>query len=245
MKRELTRLNLRRQREATARSENFTMALIGYTNAGKSTLMNTLTDTDLLVEDKLFSTLDTKTHIWKLRNGHKVLLSDTVGFIRNLPHHLVSSFQATLQEVMQADLLLHMVDASHPQAMSQVESVNQVLAELKCRDKPVLLLFNKIDQVDPVEKTIISKQFPEALFISALKSSGLEELEARVTELVESSYEELSLAIPAGQGRLLAYINDKGQILEKVYQDTSVRLKVRLGPRDATYVKRQLAGFRK
>lgn len=241
LKRELANLDLRRQREASARKEDFTIALVGYTNAGKSTLMNTLTNTAILVADKLFSTLDTKIHIWELRNRHKVLLSDTVGFIRNLPHHLVSSFHATLQEVIQADLLLHVVDASHEQAVAQAESVNQVLAELKCPEKSILLLLNKIDQLDPIEKAIISKQFPEALSISAIKKQGLDELETRVTELIESSYEELCLTVPAGQGKLLAYINDRGRILEKVYQDTTVRLKVRLGPRDATYVRNQLA----
>lgn len=240
LKRELDNLDQQRQRVAAARSEDFTVALIGYTNAGKSTLMNALTDTTILVEDKLFSTLDTKTHIWQLRNGHKVLLSDTVGFIRNLPHHLVSSFHATLQEVIQADLLLHVVDASHEEVTMQVESVNRVLAELQCPDKPILLLFNKTDQLDPINRTIIAKQFPEALFISAVKKQGLDELEGQVTELMESSYEELWLNVPAGRGKLLAYINDRGRILEKTYRDTTVRLKVRLGPRDAAYVRNQL-----
>ncbi|MCK5579438.1 MAG: GTPase HflX [Planctomycetes bacterium] len=239
LKRELAEVTARRQREVAARSNNFTVALVGYTNAGKSTLMNTLTDTKVYVDDKLFSTLDTKTHVWKLKNGQKVLLSDTVGFIKNLPHHLVSSFHATLEEVTQADLLIHVVDAGLPVSLAgrptvktHVEAVKIVLKELGCDEKQIILALNKVDETDPLELTILRKHYPDAIQISARNKKGLDELEKKVTGYLAGRQLELDLQVSAGNGKLLAYLADRGQILKKVYEDGLVRIKVRLGPRD-------------
>ena len=146
LKDRLVEVQARKEREVAAAREEHTVSLVGYTNAGKSTLMNALTGAGVYVEDKLFSTLDTRTRQWHLKDWGRVLLSDTVGFIRDLPHHLVASFKATLEEARQARLLLHVVDASSPQAEEQIKAVNEVLKELGCDDKPTLLVLNKIDQ---------------------------------------------------------------------------------------------------
>src|SRR5205807_586176 len=150
LKQRLTHVQSRKEREVSSRYEEHTVSLVGYTNAGKSTLMNKLTGAGVYVEDKLFSTLDTRTRQWRLSDWGKVLLSDTVGFIRDLPHHLVASFKATLEETRQARLLLHVVDAADPTAEEQVSAVNKVLKEIGVDSKPTLLVLNQIDRVsDP------------------------------------------------------------------------------------------------
>ncbi len=147
LKAKLAKIQARKEREVAGRVDVPTLSLVGYTNAGKSTLMNALTDAGVLVEDKLFATLDTRTRKWRFRGGGQALLSDTVGFIRNLPHALVASFKATLEEARQADLLLHVVDASNPEAENQMRAVGEVLTELGLEDHPTLLVFNKADRV--------------------------------------------------------------------------------------------------
>ncbi|NLH41329.1 MAG: GTPase HflX, partial [Planctomycetes bacterium] len=143
LKRELEGLDRRKLREIKGREDFFQVCIVGYTNAGKSTLLNALTDAGTFVEDRLFATLDTKTRKWVPARGVEVLLSDTVGFVRDLPHQLVASFKATLEEAVFADVLLHVIDVSNPEVLSQIESVNGVLAEIGCSEKPVVLAFNK------------------------------------------------------------------------------------------------------
>ena len=147
LKAKLGKIQARKEREVASRSDVPTVSLVGYTNAGKSTLMNALTEAGVLVEDKLFATLDTRTRRWKFGGGGNALLSDTVGFIRDLPHALVASFKATLEEARQADLLLHVVDASSPEAERQIQAVKTVLAELGLENHPTLLVLNKADKV--------------------------------------------------------------------------------------------------
>src|SRR5205823_10354949 len=151
-----------------------TVSLVGYTNAGKSTLMNALTGAGVLAEDKLFSTLDTRTRQWRLADWGRVLLSDTVGFIRELPHHLIASFRATLEETRQARLLLHVVDASNPLAEEQIKAVNGVLKELGCADKPTLLVLNQIDRVtDRSYLDVLQKNHRRSVAVSAATGQGL------------------------------------------------------------------------
>ncbi len=147
LKAKLAKIQAQKEREVASRDDVPTLSLVGYTNAGKSTLMNALTEAGVLVEDKLFATLDTRTRRWRFRGGGQALLSDTVGFIRDLPHALVASFKATLEEARQADLLLHVVDASSPEAENQIRAVKSVLAELGLEDHPTLLVLNKSDKV--------------------------------------------------------------------------------------------------
>ena len=158
LKAKLAKVQARKEREVAGRGDVPTVSLVGYTNAGKSTLMNALTDAGVLVEDKLFATLDTRTRRWRFRGGGHVLLSDTVGFIRDLPHALVASFKATLEEARQADLLLHVVDASSPEAEKQIRAVKAVLEELGLADHPTILVLNKADRV------------PDRSFLDVLKA---------------------------------------------------------------------------
>lgn len=232
LKEEINQIQKRREQEVSARAEDFTVALVGYTNAGKSTLMNTLTGLKQLTEDKLFSTLDTKTHLWELQSKQKVLLSDTVGFIKNLPHHLVSSFHATLEEVYQADLLLHVVDASSREAEEQIQAVNEVLNEIGCAGKKTIIAFNKIDRSDGIELEILKNKFPDACFISALKGLGLDILEERIEEIIGAYQTEVSVRVPVENGRLMAYLHERGVILKKTLKDSYFSIKVRMGYRD-------------
>jgi GTP-binding protein HflX len=233
LRREMRDLEERKRREVAARTrENTTVSLVGYTNAGKSSLMNALTRADVLVEDRLFSTLDTRTRIWTLEGGVRVLLSDTVGFIRNLPHNLVGSFHATLEEVAQADLLLHVIDASHPQAEEQVRAVEGVLRELDCAGKPVLLLLNKIDRFrDAVELEILRKRHPGAVCISARTGAGIDDLRARVSEFLTRQLVDVVVEIPLTEGRLLAELATWSVTVERIYLDDRVRMRLRAAPR--------------
>ncbi|NUQ47128.1 MAG: GTPase HflX, partial [Phycisphaerae bacterium] len=178
LKERLAEIDQRKVREVGARQDHFTVSLVGYTNAGKSTLMNALTGAATLVRDQLFATLDTLTRRWDLGNGRFVLLSDTVGFIRNLPHHLVASFRATLEEAIHADLLLHVVDASSPDAEQQVAAVHDVLRSLGVADdRRQLLVLNKTDAIeDEAAFTVLRAAHPAALPISARSGAGLPEL---------------------------------------------------------------------
>jgi GTP-binding protein HflX len=231
MKRELIEIEERKSREVKARAENFTVALVGYTNAGKSTVMRRVTGADVLVEDKLFSTLDTKTHAWMLRDGMKVLISDTVGFIRSLPDNLVASFHATLEEVIYADLLLHIVDASHPCASGHIEAVDKVLDHLGCHDKDRLLVFNKMDKIeDRIEYEMLRAKHPGALEISAATGNGMEELDETVSVRLGGRQVEVDLEVSAGDGKLLAFLSQNGRILERTLSDETWRIRARMAP---------------
>jgi GTP-binding protein HflX len=233
LQRDLKVIEERKRREVSERAlENTTLSLVGYTNAGKSTLMNALTKAGVLVEDKLFSTLDTRTRIWTLESGIKALLSDTVGFIRNLPHDLVASFHATLEEVSQADLLLHVVDAAHPQAEEHIRSVEGVLKELKCADKPALLLFNKVDRFrDPVEREILVRRFPESIAISARTGEGLDEVRQRVAKFLTSRLIDVEVEIPLTEGKFLAELATWSVPVKCAYTDSHARMTLRVPPR--------------
>ncbi len=180
---ELDGIDRRKMREIKGRKEFFQICIVGYTNAGKSTLLNALTDAGVLAEDRLFATLDTRTRKWMPARGVEILLSDTVGFVRNLPHQLVESFKATLEEAVNADLLLHVVDVANPEVMNQIETVNQVLTEIGCGDKPVLEVFNKVDAVkDICPLETLQTLRPEAVAVSAKTGLGLEELRRKVIQ---------------------------------------------------------------
>ncbi len=231
LKRELDEINKRRQIEVGRRHELFQVSIVGYTNAGKSTLMNALTAEGVLAEDKLFATLDTRTCVWKLPD-HKVLLSDTVGFIRDLPHRLVASFHATLEEVLQADLLLHVVDASHPSAAEMIQAVNGVLHEIGADSRRVLMVFNKIDAVR--DKPMLNQlllQHAERVSVSARTGEGLAELTQRVQEIVEERETKVEWTFSAGNGKLLAYLKQHGKILDIAYEESQVHVKALIEPR--------------
>jgi GTP-binding protein HflX len=238
LQRNLRDLERQKRVELRGRAGMFTIALVGYTNVGKSTLMNALTHAGAWTEDRLFATLDATTRQWSV-GSQVVLLTDTVGFIRDLPHHLVASFHATLEEVRQAHLLLHVVDASHPERDAQIAAVQQVLGELGCAAKPALLVLNKVDRL-PSETDLeaLSRRYEGAVFISAVTGWGLEELKAHISRIVEAQQTEVSLRLPIGEGRWLAFVEERGRVLEREYDSETVRLRVLLKPADVGRVAR-------
>jgi GTP-binding protein HflX len=224
---QLREIRRRRSREVQARSEEFTVSLVGYTNAGKSTLMNALTDAGTFVEDKLFATLDTMTRRWELEGGRYVLLSDTVGFVRDLPHHLVASFRATLEEATHADLLLHVVDASVGSAAHQYEVVCGVLQELGVQDNPTVVVLNKMDAIeDQAALDVLRHRIPDALEVSARTGFGVDQLVETVMERMSLRQIRVELTADLGNGKLLAFLNGHGQVLERHYDEDRVRMRL-------------------
>jgi GTP-binding protein HflX len=222
----LAEVQARKQREVRSRREEHTVSLVGYTNAGKSTLMNALTGAGVYVEDKLFSTLDTRTRQWHLKDWGRVLLSDTVGFIRELPHHLVASFKATLEETRQARLLLHVADASNEAAGEQIKAVQQVLKEIDCADRPTLLVLNKTDQMrDRSYLDVLRKQHPRAVAVSAVTGQGLDDLRKAVIEVLSSDFADAEIETDVSNGRVLAYLGAHAEIYRQEYTDNRVKIR--------------------
>jgi GTP-binding protein HflX len=220
LREELRGIERRKERLVASRHDRLTVSLVGYTNAGKSTLMNTLTGAGVLAADKLFATLDTRTRRWQLDNWGPVLLSDTVGFIRDLPHGLVASFKATLEEARQADLLLHVADASNPEVLEQISAVYKVLQELQIDEKDTLLVLNKCDRVaGRSDLSRIFARYPHAIPISAATGDGLRNLQHAVSEALSRSFADLDIEASAANGRLLAFLSAHGEVLEKTYID--------------------------
>ena len=229
LKARLVEVQARKEREVRSRNEEHTVSLVGYTNAGKSTLMNRLTDAGVYVEDKLFSTLDTRTRQWHLKDWGRVLLSDTVGFIRDLPHHLIASFKATLEEARQARLLLHVVDASNETAEDQVRAVNGVLDELGCGDKPSLLVLNKADLVkDESLVHVLMRRHPKAIAVSAATGQGIDELREAVIEALSADFADAEIRTSAGNGKVLSYLAAHADIYRQTYDDEQVILRCHL-----------------
>jgi GTP-binding protein HflX len=228
LRRKLESVEKRRERTVSNRKEQTTVSLVGYTNAGKSTLMRRLTGADVLIADKLFATLDTRTRRWTLPNWGEVLLSDTVGFVRNLPHHLVASFRSTLEEARQADLLLHVVDASHPQAESQIATVYKVLEEIGIDCTNVLLVLNKADKADRSLIDVLRVRYRNTVTISAVAGQGIEQLAAEVADRLGQGYVDAVVETTVDNGRLFAWLAEHGEITDRQYEDSVVRLTCRL-----------------
>ncbi len=220
LRKKLHEIEKRQERLVASRKEFFTVSIVGYTNAGKSTLMNALTEIDTFVEDKLFATLDTKTSVCKLENGEKFLVSDTVGFIKKLPHHLVSSFKATLEEARHADLLLHVVDTSSPAIHNQIEAVNTVLKELGCDKKPTIMVFNKIDTLKEVAVIpLLRSRYKDCVMISAKTHQGIEDLKRKTIEMLEKNFIDVELSCNVANGKLIAYIHEHAHIVSSRFDD--------------------------
>lgn len=203
------------------------VALVGYTNAGKSTLLRALTGADVLVEDKLFATLDPTTRQVVLPDNEKILLTDTVGFIRNLPHHLVAAFRATLEEVVEADLLLHVVDAGHPDMGAQMGAVEKVLQSLGASQKPVLTVYNKIDTVSPGPVA----GFPgPGVGISALTGQGLPELLEEIATALTGRRIRVAFSVPYRHSSVLPLIYDNGQVIKEEHGPEGVTIEAELAP---------------
>jgi len=233
LSRELNEVRRQRstQRQGRQRHQWPLASIVGYTNAGKSTLLNALTGAEVLAEDKLFATLDPTTRRLRLPTNQNVLLSDTVGFIRRLPHRLVEAFKATLEEVVMADLLLHVVDSSHPQATEQIRAVNEVLDEIGAGTQPTLMVFNKTDRVgEPGVMARFLEQYPHAVAVSAKQGDGFPALLAELGTRLRPVRDFVELEVPHDASALIARAHELGQVLERRYHGDAVRLKVRLPP---------------
>ncbi|MBA4549572.1 GTPase HflX [Thermoactinomyces intermedius] len=205
------------------------VALVGYTNAGKSTLLNQLTGAGVLSENRLFATLDPTSRQLVLPSGKEVILTDTVGFIRQLPHHLIAAFRSTLEQVKEADLLLHVVDASHPEAMEQVEAVEQVLTDLNAADIPVLMVWNKADRL---ERRVPEGWDPDHLLISAFNEQDLNRLKARVEQALQQEMIIGQAEIPVMRGDWISLLHHKAEMIESNTDDLMMVIKFRLSPAD-------------
>lgn len=217
------------QRSARKKAALPVFAIVGYTNGGKSTLLNALTDADVLVEDKLFATLDTTTRHYTLGNNQEILLIDTVGFIRKLPHLLVAAFKSTLEEALYADVLLHLVDASHPLAEEQAKTTLEVLKELGAGDKPIITLLNKVDRAEGEQRARYMRlQHPKSLLISAKEQTGFIALRQLIEQELQALRETLHLRIPQSDYQVVSQILRQGKVLEQAYVEEAIELKAQV-----------------
>lgn len=216
------------QRKARRKSEIPQIAIVGYTNAGKSTLLNALTEADALVEDRLFATLDSTVRRLELPNHRPVLIADTVGFVRRLPHHLVEAFQSTLAEVAEADLLLHVVDSTDPEPGGQIAAVREVLSKIDASTIPELLVFNKADEIAPHEEERINNLYQDSVLISAKAETGFNSLLEVVADHLQLQMLTLTLEIPYERGDIVAAAHRIGEVIEEKHDDAGTIVEVRI-----------------
>ena len=221
----------RTQRSARRRSRLRAVSVVGYTNAGKSTLLNRLTDAGVLVEDRLFATLDPRTRRLDLPGGEAVLLSDTVGFVRKLPHQLVEAFKSTLEVVRESDLLVHLVDSAAPDPQAQIDAVRSVLDELGAHRVPELLVFNKADLTDEAKR--LAGDHPGSMAISAVTGAGVDELLGTMGDRLRAAGTVVELAVPYARGDVLAALHREGEVLDEEHDEGGTRLRARLDPAGA------------
>ena len=239
LKSKLEKLDKQLTTQRKSRDQMTRLSLVGYTNAGKSTLMNALTDSGVFTENRLFATLDSTVRRHQLRT-HEILLSDTVGFIRKLPHHLVQSFKSTLDEVREADLLIHLVDGSSTMVHEYIEVVQQTLKELKSNNKQTLLVFNKVDRMDDEQHEMLRGEYPNALYISAIRGIGLSELEEAIEQEIESHYIKVDLDIPIQAYKAVAFIHEHAHVENEKYTGEFVHITCRIDEKDFKQLSKML-----
>jgi GTP-binding protein HflX len=233
LKRKLRDVAAAREVQRQSRQGSFRAALVGYTNAGKSSLLKALSGADVFVEDRLFATLDSTTRSVELENGLEALLTDTVGFIRKLPHHLVASFRSTLEEAREADVLLHVVDASHPDREEHEEVVREVLADLDLSERPRLLVYNKIDRLTHDEEQALRRRTEAfaahpAVFVSAHQPETLDALRSALVERLRSCLHEVRIEMPARAGDVLAALHREGEVLSQENEGSVLEVRARV-----------------
>ena len=228
------------QSKARKRTSNRRVALVGYTNAGKSSILNRLTDADVLAEDRLFATLDATTRRLQMRGGEMVFLTDTVGFVRKLPTQLIEAFKSTLDVVIDADLLLHVVDASAPDVQGNVDAVRSTLRAIGASDVPELMVFNKID-VEPDVEGVLGR-YPGAVAVSAHAGTGIDRLLETISDRLRSMTELVELTIPYDRGDILAKVHREGQVLTEVASESGMTVRARLDPDSKGRLREWLSG---
>jgi len=223
------------QRKARNRSANKKVSIVGYTNAGKSSLLRHLTDAKILVEDRLFATLDPTTKKFQLPGGEAILLTDTVGFVKKLPHQLVEAFKSTLEVAKSADLLIHVVDGAGEDPISHIEAVQEVLEEIEANDVPAVLVFNKADASKDAE--YLASRFPGSVAVSALTGFGIESMLEEVSERLRAHFKSYELLIPFSRGDVISLIHREGQVISKEETVDSYKITARLEEASAARVK--------
>ena len=239
LKSKLEKLDKQRTTQRKSRDQMTRVSLVGYTNAGKSTLMNALTNSCVFAENQLFATLDSTVRRHQLKS-QEILLSDTVGFIRKLPHHLVQSFKSTLDEVREADLLIHLVDGSSKMVHEYIEVVQQTLKELKSNKKQTLLVFNKVDRIDDEQHEMLRAEYPSALHISSVRGIGLSQLEEAIEQKIESQYRQVDLDIPIQAYRAVAFIHQRANVKNEKYTGEYVHISCRIDEKDFKQLSKML-----
>ena len=228
LKKDLEKIEKERATQSVRRESEFRVSLVGYTNAGKSTLFKALTGSDVYIQDQLFATLDTTIRKLDLDTSHTILLSDTVGFIRKLPHNLVASFKSTLKEVLEADLIVMVLDMSSPQIRDHVDTITDVLKEMNADSIPVVHVLNKVDLISDgnfIEK--LQRSFPGSVTISAHQHLKLSDLTSKIVEKMESNYQTIDLQFSYEDGKAIAQVQQGVEVLERAYEEEGVKLKIR------------------
>ena len=228
LKKDLIRIEKERQIQSMRRDSEYRVSLVGYTNAGKSTLFKALTGTDVYIQDQLFATLDTTVRKLSLDSSHKMLLSDTVGFIRKLPHNLVASFKSTLKEVLEADLILMILDISSPQISDHITTIFDVLKEMNASGIPIVKVLNKVDLISDgklIQK--LQRSFPDSVTISAKNHLRLSDLKQKIISMMESNFETVDLKFTYDDGKTIAQVQEGVEVLEREYEEKIVKLKIR------------------
>jgi len=239
----LKEIETNREIQVKNRKDMVKISLVGYTNAGKSTIFNLLTESDVFAEDKLFATLDSTTRVFRVDKTHTALLSDTVGFIRKLPAHLVASFKSTLNEVRDADILLHVVDITHPFYEDHISVVNQTLKDLHFEDKVLLHVFNKVDILEEKERIeFVNRKYENVVIVSAVRGFRIEELKNMIRDIIESKFGDELLELSYAQSGLVATIHSLAKVNELKYEDDKIVVKFRADKVSSQKIKRLAEG---